>query len=330
MRRSERGAALLIVIAVVALLAAIAVDMASRSHGDVMLSVRLSREAASRRLSDSGFEIARGILTEREAPAYDHYGQDWADPVPFTLSEQEKGTLRIADESGKILVGGGEDRPQEQDLPGMLDRLFAHLARSERGGHQRWNPIREKVFARLGLAVKKKVGAAPEPARALLTLDGLRETGLTREEIFGPEGLHRYLTCFGNGRINLNTAPRAVLLALDEGMDEEIAEKIVRYRGDFENGRPTGIPFKEVKDLKLVEGVVEWAKDEKARILRDLYSRISSKLSVSSDVFSARVEGSIDGKPRESWAFFKAGRTQRANGRLSRTLKRLAAEEIRP
>lgn len=48
-------------------------------------------------------------------------------------------------------------------------------------------------------------------------------------------GLSRCLTVFGDGRININTAPKYVLRALAEEMTDDDVERLDRYRRDEGN-----------------------------------------------------------------------------------------------
>jgi hypothetical protein len=154
----------------------------------------------------------------------------------------------------------------------------------------------------------------------LLTLDGLRESGLERDEVFGAEGLCRFLTCFGDGTINLNTAPRAVLSCIDPECDDAMVERIARFRGKGDGAFGVYRPFQEPRDLMLVEGIVNRSvgADGHLRITRNLYEKLQGIVSVSSACFSARIDAGVDGHSRQAWLFLKPGGS------------RIALEEIQP
>jgi hypothetical protein len=180
----------------------------------------------------------------------------------------------------------------------------------------------------LGAGGETGEGAKPEP---LLTLDGLREAGLGLEDLFGKRGLSRYLTCFGDGKINLNTAPRAVLYALDEEFDAAIVDRIAQYRGDPEGLEGVYKPFEEPKDLRLVEGMVERAfTDSQPRVVRDLFLKVQSLVTTRSSAFSVRISARVGDRGRDAWAFFEPKRIERAGDHPRRSLRRLALEEILP
>jgi general secretion pathway protein K len=61
---------------------------------------------------------------------------------------------------------------------------------------------------------------------------------MTRELFYGQRdspGLARCLTVFGDGRININTAPKYVLRALAEEMTDDEVERLDKYRQDERN-----------------------------------------------------------------------------------------------
>ena len=62
--------------------------------------------------------------------------------------------------------------------------------------------------------------------------------GVTRDLFYGTgesPGLVLCLTVFGDGRININTAPKPVLRALSAEMTEDAVERLDEYRRDEKN-----------------------------------------------------------------------------------------------
>ena len=331
MRRRDRGVVLLFVMAVVAVLSLIAVELASWAGVDVLLASRVGREAAFRRLSDSGVAVGRALLREPEAAPYDFLGERWNEGARFSLGPEETVDVRVADESGKINVALGARGPGgASGLGRALGRLFEYLRRYEPGRTEELRDVEARVRSRLGLLPAKDGEVAPKP-EPLVTLDGLREAGLSAEQVFGERGLARFLTTQGDGRVNLNTAPRPVLYALDDDLDAGLVDRIVAYRGDPEGKRGVYKAFEDVKDLRLVDGVVErHTFESQTKVVRDLFSKISSRITVRSTAFSVRVRSRVAGRERETWSFFEPGREERAGEKPRRTLKALAYEEILP
>jgi general secretion pathway protein K len=329
LRSRERGVVLILVMGAVAVLAVIAVELASRATTDVLLATRASREAAFRRISDSGIELAKGLLREPEAKPYDSWGERWNQTVRFTLSETESAEVQIADESGKINLvrGGGEDAARRGRT---IARVFEYLRRHEPGRTEELRDVEARVLGRLGLLAPRE-GEEPKKPDPLVTLDGLRESGLLARQIFGEAGIHRYFTCFGDGKVNVNTAPRAVLYALDDEINVTLADRIAAWRGDAAGKRGVYRPFEETKDLQLVDGIVERnTYDGKARAVRNLYTKLQSRISTRSTCFSIRVDCRVGDRSRTVSSFFEPAREEKAGEKPHRTLKAMAYEDILP
>jgi type II secretory pathway component PulK len=308
-RRRDRGAALLLVLAAVALLSVVAVELASRASADSLRATRSARDGAFRRSFDSGAEVARGLLVEPEPLKVTHWGQPWNRETRFSLAPGRETGVRLNDENGKLNIARAISVPEEAPaIRDALSRLFEYLARHDPKGARLLKSLEEKVLRRLSSRVP------------LQSLDGLRETGMELAQVFGPDGLCRYLTCFGDGKINLNTALKPVLASLDPEFDEAMVDRIAGYRGKGDGEPGAYKPFEDAQDLMLVEGIVNRSvgADGQFRISRNLFEKVRGLVSVNSSCFSARMNSAVDGRRREAWAFFKPDGS------------RLAFEELAP
>ncbi len=170
------------------------------------------------------------------------------DPWSFPLEvDTEEGSLRV------VIVD--EDRflnlnkvAESQKVESALKRLFEML-----------NIDPSKVESLKELLKRRK----------LRSLYDLEVAGFSMEEI---SRLENFVTVFSRGKVNVNTAPREVLLALDPRMDPTVVERILERR--------TSKPFRRVEDLVLVDGVTF-----------DTLYRIGDLIDVRSGVF--RVEASV-------------------------------------
>lgn len=100
--------------------------------------------------------------------------------------------------------------------------------------------------------------------------------------VMPPEDIKKllpFITVYGNGLININTAPEAVLIALSEDIDKELAGRIIRYR---ENA-----PFTQTADAQKVTGM--------ERITKTLLGRITIK----STAFSIQARAAYNSLSRE-------------------------------
>jgi general secretion pathway protein K len=90
------------------------------------------------------------------------------------------------------------------------------------------------------------------------------------------KGLQDALTIYSDGKININTAPRAVLQGLDNEIDGALADAIIEYRKNDD--------FVTINDLRNVPGMHD-----------QLLGRIRSLISVKSAAFSIEAEGKANG-----------------------------------
>jgi len=294
-RRQDRGVALVLVLGAVVLLTLLAVELASTASVSWLRMTRTARDAAFRRLVDSASEVARGLIAEPEPVFVTHWGQKWNCEILFSLRPGEGASVRLEDESGKLNIAQAISHPaQSVAIAEAVVRLFSYLARHEGRGESFWRAVARRVLDRISYR---------DP---LLTLDGLRETGLDSELLFGPNGVSRYLTCFGDGRINLNTAPRPVLASLDSDLDDEMIERIAHYRGKGEGESGSYKVFQTPEDLILVEGIVNRSvgADGQARTKRSLLEKVQGLVTVRSDCWGARIAATTEGRSRLAWAFF--------------------------
>lgn len=358
----RRGAVLLLVLGAVAILTVLAVELAHRASVDTGRSSRSSRAASFRRAFDSGLEIARGLLLEkRKEPGFDYWGDGWNSIVRAELESEIQVVVRVADESGKLnlvkAMGTGEGTVRARK---MLARIFEYLRRHEPERTKQWEQVETSVRKRIGWEeAEQKVdeirgaqaGRMPALRPApLYTLEGLREAGVPMEVIFGKRSLDfgkgnvggerpgwprsdgcalcDLVTTFGDGAVNLNTAPEGVLYALDEEFTEEVARNIAGWRGGSPETAEAAAfrPFRHVTDLELVEGIVKRASiDGRPTITKNLLQKVQARVTVLGRCFSAHLEAQVDGRTRQAWGFFEA-----TPGGPETTVKLVAYEEIEP
>lgn len=337
-RRARRGAVLLLVLGAVVILSLIAVELAHRANVDISRSSRASREAAFRRGIDSGIEIAKAKLAEgRVNTKCDSLDEPWNKPVEFVPNSMEKLSIRIADEAGKIniLLTLGTDAGAEKTRK-SLARLFAFLKKAEPKRAEKWTVVEAAVQDRLNAAAPfAAVNQSATHSSPIFTLDGLRESGVALEMVYGdashetgkdPWVLADVLTTFGDGRVNLNTAPAPVLYALDEEFDDALVNSIEQWRGSVVvEGQTSGQPFENAKALEQVNGIVETSiVNGVSQITKNLFLKVQDRVTVQGRIFSVRVEVSVGEHRRVAYGFLAA-----SNSVLSE-FKVLGLEEIEP
>ncbi|MBE7461897.1 MAG: general secretion pathway protein GspK [Planctomycetes bacterium] len=336
--RRSRGLVLVLVLGAMALLTILAFEVSGRANRDVLRAASTERESRFRGVFQSGLALATGILAERRSSKeIDAWSDRWQIPVSVKLDDEASVSVRVADESGKLRLPAPDAKPEQTGrVRKQLVRLFERLAKDDPEHAEDWRRARKQLFLRLGWNESKAPGASVAKPDPLPTLDGLREAGFTLNEVFGAwpadrlaptRSLSDYLTVFGDGKLNLNTASEEVLYTLDEELDAAQARLIAAHRG-ADDAEPEDLrPFRQVKDLELVEGMVVRGEVEgRPVVLRNLCAKLTPYLSVQSRCFSVRIRAVVAGRIREAWAFFEAPPVSET----SSAPRLLAFEELEP
>jgi type II secretory pathway component PulK len=356
LQKHRRGVVLILVIGAVAILAALAVEVAHRSQMDVSRTARMDRDAAFRRVFNSGLSVAQGLLAEkRKSVTCDYWGDGWRKELKIELAPGERLVLRLEDESGKLslqkVAGPGDGAVFARK---SLERLFEHLRKNDPQRERQWDAVEKALRKRLGIEDEPKDGpkkderrpvrqpTEPPKVSPLYTLDGLREAGIPVEMVFGQGSFQKpfpdqpalcdLLTAFGDGMVNLNTAPEAVLYSLDEEFDEGLAGRIASWRGKAQdmNAESAFRPFRQTKDLEFVEGIVQRAMvDGHPQVVRNLLLKVQTRVTVQSKCFSVQMLAEVDGRTRMGWGFFEVPPATE-DGTPAERIKLLAFEEIEP
>lgn len=279
--QNERGAVLLIVLLIVALLSAILVDWSFSTLVDMRLTETFRDSNRAYYLARGGIEAGRQLL-QNDGNAWDALNEDWAAGIPdYPLGEDASVTIRIFDEDGRfnlnrVVDGTGEnvsplyrDRLQRllrevgsDDPEGLTDALVDWIDRNEvtspRGAEDAWYR---------GLNPPGQVKNAP--------LDTVDELLLVRG--WSPaivEKITPFVTVAPTQKLNLNTAPAEVLRVWDAEVGDAVIEQLLSARAEA--------PFKSLDEARNVIGVAD-------------YSALNRNvdLAVASDYYRIRAGGRI-------------------------------------
>ncbi len=231
----------------------------------------------------SALPLAIAII-RNDDPSVDHLQERWAYPLSFKTERGEL-TISIYDEDRYINLNTAGENPELfkhifsylRIDPQYLDRLLIWIGRKD-GSFDSQYPIK-----RAPLSSKEEllyVGFKPEDLQ-----------GKTIGNSFYP-GLWSISTTFSSGKVNINTAPMQVLMALDPRIDQTLANKIIERR--------TKEPFRRPEDLVLVEGFtfdilyrIQNNIDTKSRFFHIVMDIRSGGYSVSFSAIYDRQEGRI-------------------------------------
>jgi len=245
--RRVRGAALVLAMLIAAIAATVAVSLAA-SQQQWLAGVALRNEQAqAQALAQAGVQWARQIMFEdARTTAVDHLGEPWALTLPATPIENGSIEGRIVDAQALLNVNAlGKSGALETLERARFERLFSRLglprapldviadwvdadgnARAS-GAEDAW--YRQQVSPAL---------AANAPIVRLAELSMLR--GFTPDTA---AALAPYLTALpGETKLNVNTAPPAVLAAAITGLDGGSLTSLVTSRRER--------PFASISDFR--------------------------------------------------------------------------------
>lgn len=247
---------------------------------------------------------AQLLQQELKNRSYSSLDDTWARPL--TLDDPLQGRLRIIieDEGAKlnlnaIVLPNGTFNQQYYD---MARRLFSILKLPLEPLDAVADWVDEDSTPNPGGAESSWYQGQKEPYlprnRPLITLEELRMVkGMA--EIF--DTLRPFVTVYANSGgsvvaapININTASREILMALDEQIDKGMAERIISYRKEN--------PFKNTAELGRVAG------------MEQISTRLQTRISTKGTVFRIWSEGVTGGTARTVEAVL------RVNGSMANTL----------
>jgi hypothetical protein len=227
--RKENGFVLVVVLWMLAILTVITTGFAYRS----VLNYRAAAYGMDRdqALMEARGAVHRGLVALRNKQFYDalkldeagttHLGQSWAKQTELFGKVYTDSPELALDTAGYII----EDSERYIDV----NRAGEPLLKGVKALSQ---AARRKIIARRAKGVQD--GEPPVSFHAVEELRYLRE--IKEDAWFGEKGdpgLRKLLTTYGDGLININTAPRAVLKCIPKFSDGAI-DKIIAFRGDEE------------------------------------------------------------------------------------------------
>ncbi len=287
--RNNRGFALLLVLVVTTLMVAVVSELIHQVYVDVSISRGFRDGQQASLLAESGVYGGIKLLQiSLQNKAYSSLTDQWA--LPNRLDD-EAGNIEIAiiDEGGKLNLNALVSQNGEIDplTLAALKRLGKRLELPE----GIWDAVADWIDSddqprpngaetTYYQSLRPPVFTRNAPLSSLTELSMVR--GMTLEML---PRLQPYLTVFAPVlvlgapvlQVNINTAPREVLMALDDDIDERMADRIMEERRLK--------PFKGSGELSRISGAER------------LSSRLSGKISCKGTLFritsTARVKDTV-------------------------------------
>ncbi len=209
---NEKGIALIITLLVVTLLTALIVEFAYSARVNLSAAGSFRDRQKAYYLAKSGANFIGGMLKDN---ASRNKADDINQMIPPVTVGDGVVSLKAFDESAKINI------KTINVAKARLERLFDIMEVSSQ--------LLDGIFERESYSLVSELRLAK---------------GMT-DEIY--DKIKDYLTVYGDGKININTAGEVVLRCLSNDITEDIARRIISYR---EKNR-----FENSADLKKVVGV---------------------------------------------------------------------------
>jgi general secretion pathway protein K len=245
----KRGVALIIVILVISIIIPVTLQLNRAMRASIFDAANLSDGIRLLYVAKSGFNAGQVVLSYHKGPV-DTLTEDWANME--VLSAQSKDyfsdasfRVQIEDESGKIPLNLFiMNNVVNADVREMLVRLLSlpeFGLDSDRvmeiiNSLKDWMDSDDEVTATGAETAYYKSLDRPYAAKNA-PIENLEEIlmikGVTRELYYGTQGkpgLEKYLTLYGMGKININTAPKLILRILSKDMTTEMIEEMDTYR----------------------------------------------------------------------------------------------------
>ena len=289
----QNGFILIVVLGAVLALSALLIGFAQMTRNRLSTADSFYRTEQIANAARAGLHIAIAAIRDAEDIGTNPQFSKLLTGENSLAIEEARCTVTILDESGLLNVNrlmgpdGQIDRRSVDQFLRLIDLVNAQPDSAERIGYGivpciiDWIDADDKV-THLPFVQRENMGAedghyrAQSPSspcrnRSLDTVDDLAGVQGITPEVFAR--LRPYLTCAGDGKININTAPKLVLQSLSEQMDGAIAQMIVNQRRLK--------PFQNPLQLKSLAGmpdnVYAALKDRITVRPKDRFYRVTSK-----------------------------------------------------
>lgn len=252
--RTERGSILIVVLWAVFFLGALAVSIYALLAPQIGLVGRLKDRTRLYHLAQAGAQKAIVLLAEDDTPDWDGFKDVWTNneeafkdmrlgeegyvsvSYAFVSDGEEETRYGLVDEERKININKATFDVLKQlfEVTGeTTSQTASDIADSildwvDEDSDPRENGAEDGYYQGLAQAYACK-NAKFQILEELLLVKGMTQ------EIF--DKVSAYLTVYGNGKVNLNTAGKYVLRAL--GMSDTLADKLIQFRRGNDNQEAT-------------------------------------------------------------------------------------------
>lgn len=286
-RLGHRGAALVLVLLITAAMTAMIAEIISTVHGQLNRTSNFIEGQKAAQAAEGGVELGARYLDTLSKDYTFLEKESFAAPVDGMFLE-----ITVEDESGKlqansiIFPNGEVNEAAYASYRSLLGTLGMELSLSETLAD--WLDMDDTTRSG-GAEGQGYYNKLAEPYSAKNgRLDTIGELALVKGyERGGVERLGRFITVYSDGLVNINTAPKEVLMALSEEITPEMALRVIERRNEK--------PFADASDIRAVNG------------FETLVFSLQGRIKVKSDIFRVRSRAVSKGVVREVEAVVRTG-----------------------
>lgn len=236
-RASEKGLALIVTLFITAILVTVITELVYTIHIHSMTTESFRDNQRASILAIGGVELAKGILSEMSKDKeYTYY--TFEEPRRFFFDNGTALRLRIEDEAAKLNLNSifymnGQTNSENLavysrllEIAGLKKNL-AHTIGDWIDANNEPRVEGAETYDYYSLQIKPYVAKGNH-------LDSLEELLLIKG--YSPNVYRKiasFLTIYTDGRININTAPKEVLMALSSDVTDDLAERLIKYRNKY-------------------------------------------------------------------------------------------------
>jgi general secretion pathway protein K len=244
-KTSERGIALIVVLCMTSVMVGAAVQMITQTRREIAETADLGDGLRALYLARSGVAFSK-VLLNSEEHEYDGLNSPWADAEAVSarfneLFAEGQSSLAVEDETGKIPINFliNKDGSVNAAIRGLLVRLLAQPGwnLTEEQGEQMVTKLQNWMVnlasGSEGMGSQESNTAKGRKGPFQFPEELLKTGAIGKDLLYGTTerpGLCAYVTLYGKGKININTAPKPVLKALFPGITEAVLEQMDHYR----------------------------------------------------------------------------------------------------
>jgi general secretion pathway protein K len=281
LNKNTSGSVLIITLLITALLVALLVEFAYGVFVKTNVLYNFKDGQNLSLIAGSGINLANGYIKDYlSANKYTSYASYVIPVAKISDNSDEAIVISIFDENAKFNINTiiNENGSTNDKALSTFKRLLTTLHLNENISLSVANWIDKNSTERISMAEGPADSKTQTKNNYLYSVDEL--LGIPQISPDDYKKLAQFLTVYGDGLININTAPEEVLIALDEGINSSTAKKIIEYREKTS-------PFKTTSDIQNVAA------------MSDKGAKIIGKITVKSTAFSIISVAALKGIQRE-------------------------------